>query len=301
MYICFHLEKHYLTISEAMNTSEKFCLKWNDFQGNVISAFRNLREDTHFSDVTLACEDGQDIETHQVVLAASSPFFQRLLSRNKHPHPLIYMRGITSVNLLAIIDFLYYGEANIYQENLDTFLNIAEELNLKGLDGGGGNGEEIIHESKEQDLSTKKSFKNMKPTTARDKNPKNETKISLNSSNYPDVNSFERAVVIQKDTFSGDLEELDVKIKAMIGRGENMIPKGSALIKVYVCQVCGKEGASTTVIKDQIKVNHIEGISIPCNSCQKVFRSKKMLMRHMCKTLPASYIGTINKPKSSLN
>ena len=38
-------------------------------------------------------------------------------------------------------DFLYYGEANIYQENLDTFLNIAEEFQLKGLNGtaDGGN------------------------------------------------------------------------------------------------------------------------------------------------------------------
>ena len=40
-----------------------------------------------------------------------------------------------SDDLTAIIDFLYYGEANIYQENLDSFLAIAEELQLKGLEG----------------------------------------------------------------------------------------------------------------------------------------------------------------------
>ena len=48
-------------------------------------------------------------------------------------------------DLVAIVDFLYYGEANIYQENLDTFLNIAEELQVKGLNGengGGGGGDE---------------------------------------------------------------------------------------------------------------------------------------------------------------
>ena len=38
-------------------------------------------------------------------------------------------------DLLAIVDFLYRGEANIYQENLDSFLAIAEELQLKGLMG----------------------------------------------------------------------------------------------------------------------------------------------------------------------
>ena len=115
--------------------SEKLCLQWNDFQVNVRSAVENLREDRDFADVTLACEDGQQVEAHKVILAASSPFFQKLLRRSKHPHPLIYMRGMKYEDLLAIVDFLYLGEANVYQENLDSFLAIAEELQLKGLMG----------------------------------------------------------------------------------------------------------------------------------------------------------------------
>ena len=118
--------------------SEKLCLQWNDFQENIRSAFQNLREDSDFSDVTLACEDGQQVEAHKVILAASSPFFQKLLGRNKHPHPLIYMRGVTSDDLKAIVDFLYRGEANVCQENLDSFLAIAKELQLKGLMGKTG-------------------------------------------------------------------------------------------------------------------------------------------------------------------
>lgn len=45
------------------------------------------------------------------------------------------MRGVKPENLLAVVDFLYRGEANVYQENLDSFLAIAEELQLKGLMG----------------------------------------------------------------------------------------------------------------------------------------------------------------------
>ena len=115
--------------------SEKLCLQWNDFKENAISAFGNLRKDADFTDVTLACEDGKQVEAHKVILAASSPFFQNLLRRNKHPHPLIYMRGVKSDDLLAIVDFLYRGEANVLQDNLDSFLGIAEELQLKGLTG----------------------------------------------------------------------------------------------------------------------------------------------------------------------
>merc|ERR1719319_1496860 len=120
-----------------MANTKNVCLKWNDFQENAISSFGTLREDREFADVTLACEDGQQVEAHKVILASSSPFFLNLLRRNQHPHPLIYMRGLKSEDLVAMIDFLYIGEAKIYQENLDSFLAVAEELQLKGLMGSG--------------------------------------------------------------------------------------------------------------------------------------------------------------------
>ena len=100
--------------------AEKLCLRWNDFQDIVKNAFGHLRASTDFVDVTLACEDGQQIEAHKMILAASSPFFQRILKSNKHSHPLIYMKGMKTHDLTAIVDFLYFGEANVYQENLDS-------------------------------------------------------------------------------------------------------------------------------------------------------------------------------------
>ena len=123
-----------------MSASEKLCLQWNDFKDNVSSSFRELREDEDLTDVTLACEDGKKVEAHKVILAASSPFFMNILKKNKHNHPLIYMRGLKSEDLLAIMDFLYFGEANVLQENLDSFLALAEELKLKGLTGNDNSG-----------------------------------------------------------------------------------------------------------------------------------------------------------------
>ena len=115
--------------------SENLCLQWNDFKENVNSAFGRLREDKEFADVTLACEDGQQMEAHKVILASSSPFFDKILQKSKHPHPLIYLRGVKEETLLAMTDFLYNGEANVFQENLDSFLALAEEFKLKGLTG----------------------------------------------------------------------------------------------------------------------------------------------------------------------
>ena len=131
---------------------EKLCLQWNDFKENVNSAFGDLRQDKEFTDVTLVCEDGQQVEAHKLVLIASSPFFQNILRKNKHPRPLIYMRGIRFENLLAMADFFYHGEANVYQENLDSFLVLAEELQLKGLRGN-------QTETETQNLPTKQDAK----------------------------------------------------------------------------------------------------------------------------------------------
>ena len=85
--------------------SEKLCLQWdsiNHFKENVSSALARLRDDKDFTDVTLACEDGQQIETHSVILASASPLFRKL---DKHAHPLIFMRrGL--IFHVAIVDFL---------------------------------------------------------------------------------------------------------------------------------------------------------------------------------------------------
>merc|ERR1719430_2111651 len=101
-----------------MTSAEKLCLQWNDFKENITSSFKDLREDKELTDVTLACEDGQQIEAHKAVLVSSSPFFMELLKKTKHPHPLIYLRGLRSEDLVAIMDFLYCGEANVLHANL---------------------------------------------------------------------------------------------------------------------------------------------------------------------------------------
>ena len=112
--------------------AEKFCLKWNDFQNLVQASFGDLRTDNDFTDVTLTCEN-QSIKAHKVVLSSCSPFFKKLLKTHSHPQPLIYMRGMKASSLTAIINFLYLGEANVFQDDLDDFLALAEELQAEGF------------------------------------------------------------------------------------------------------------------------------------------------------------------------
>ena len=116
-------------------TSDKFHLKFNNFTSNASQSFQELRDDTDFCDVTLISDGNHQIKAHKVILSASSPFFLEMLRSNNRSHPLIYMRGTKAKELAAIVDFIYIGEAKIFQDDLDTFLALAEEIKLKGLSG----------------------------------------------------------------------------------------------------------------------------------------------------------------------
>ncbi|XP_023320096.1 protein tramtrack, beta isoform isoform X41 [Eurytemora carolleeae] len=116
-----------------MGTSEKFCLRWNDFETNISVAFRELREEKDFFDVTLACDDSSQIQAHKVILSACSPFFRNVLRKNPHQHPLLYLKGVKYKEMLSVLNFMYMGEVNVAQEELNSFLAVAEDLRVKGL------------------------------------------------------------------------------------------------------------------------------------------------------------------------
>ena len=234
-----------------MQTAEKLCLRWNDFEGNITSVFAELREDREFADVTLACEDGQQIEAHTVVLISSSPFFRNLLSKNKHPRPLIYMRGVGFEHLSALVDFLYLGEANVLQDNIDSFLVLATELKLKGFSGENRGVEKDVVQS----TRAKKEVKHEKILSS----PTMENQIE----------DVDEQPLIEKtgsyDHVDADMNRLDEQIASMIATTDKTDPKSGRL---FACKVCGKEGARAHVAP-HIESNHLAGVSHTCDTCGK--------------------------------
>jgi len=251
--------------------SEKLCLQWNYFKENVNSAFGRLREDKEFIDVSLVCGDGQVMEAHKVILTSSSPFFEKILKKTKHDHPLIYLKGFQSKDFASILDFLYFGEANVYQEDLDSFLAIAEEIQLKGLTGQTSSdlGEEL-DQPKESEVIKSKEL----PTE------------SINPSHViPSTTDLEKTLSIPNPSTGTNLHELDEKVNSMMARGQKMIPSwkrpNGTIIQATscICKVCGKEGRQHH-IKNHIEAKHLEGISIPCDNCDIVLSSRNLLANH---------------------
>ncbi|XP_043218473.1 protein bric-a-brac 2-like isoform X4 [Amphibalanus amphitrite] len=119
---------------DTMAASQKFCLKWNNFQNSVTSVFDSLRQDEELVDITLCCE-GRKIKAHRMMLSACSPYFRDLFKDNPCQHPLFFLKDTSYVDIAAVIEFVYKGEVNVLQSQLASFLKTAELLQVKGLSG----------------------------------------------------------------------------------------------------------------------------------------------------------------------
>ena len=244
-----------------MNSSEKLCLTLNDFRNNLKHAFESFRNDNVLSDVTLVCEDGQQLEAHRIILASCSPLFMEIFRNTKHSHPLIYMRGVRSEDLEAILDFVYCGEANVYQENLNSFLALAEELKLKGIMV-----EQTINDSQN---ALQSKFISQKIIS------KGCVKVNL------DIGAHTGGKVVENDKNQTTVEigQLDQQICSLMDQTDNMIHMGGQDFRAMICKVCGKE-AKKAHMKEHIEAHHIAGISHNCDLCGNIFRLRKGLKEH---------------------
>ena len=256
---------------------EKLSLKWNEFRDNLCKAFAKLKDDKDFTDVTLVCEDGQQFETHKLVLISSSPFFFDVLKRNKHPHPMIFMSGLKSVLLVAMMDFLYEGEVKIEQNQLESFLGFAEQLQLKDFRGTKAEEKELNPPLKRRTISndaqlSESCFQNQPKLPLESEIKDLRTKILRNQ------NQLLKPSEDKNYTTEDGFKELDQKVKSMFEFSENPAP-GNTLGRARRCKVCGKEGERTSII-NHIEVNHMAGLCIPCEMCGKYLASRAALKQH---------------------
>ncbi|CAH0557828.1 unnamed protein product [Brassicogethes aeneus] len=113
-------------------SSQRFCLRWNNHQSNLLSVFDQLLHDESFVDVTLAVE-GQLLRAHKMVLSACSPYFQALFVNHPDKHPIVILKDVPYSDMKCLLDFMYRGEVSVDQDRLTAFLRVAESLRIKGL------------------------------------------------------------------------------------------------------------------------------------------------------------------------
>ncbi|XP_069684880.1 protein bric-a-brac 2-like isoform X3 [Periplaneta americana] len=141
-------------------SSQQFCVKWNSYSSNLQNVFPRLLTSEHFVDITLACE-GQMIKCHKVVLSACSTYFEKLLVQNPCQHPIIFMKDMKHWEVQALVDFMYKGEVNVSQDELNSLLVAAEALQIRGLCGS-----EQANVGKQQKVPRQQTGENKFPTVS---------------------------------------------------------------------------------------------------------------------------------------
>lgn len=293
-----------------MSSSEKFSLRWNDFESNIRSSIGELRSKEDFVDVTLVCENEQ-INAHKVIISACSPFFRNILTRNPHKNPLVYLKGVHLSDMQSILDFMYHGEVSVSQDNLNNFLSVAENLEVKGLTQKQSSENKESSKSSSQSRQEQKSPRSVAPpapkphdsmcSASSHQSPvgslvKIEPKTSESSINDPaavakynqEVYDEEEELYDQYDEeiqYSDQAQSLDLSISTGNADDLSQYVIVNPTIKEYTCSLCHTFKAK---LPSKVK-NHLEAIHFPgmflydCDICGQTLKGRNALNIHKSK------------------
>jgi len=276
-------------------SSESFNLSWSDFTSSASESFRKLLTDTNFADVTLVCDDDQQINAHKVILGSSSQFFQRILVKNPHQHPLIYLTGIQHAQLKSILNFIYLGETEVGKDDLDSFIKTAKKLEIEGL---------MDHSGEDQN----------KEVLPKDNPSMPQTEVQVKNepiSNQDDIlEELDRSNNIDKEMYKSKLEENqhieqipNLRAKTSLNPQINIkfiednvdeqkydenfdntkrtVTSATEQQKIQ-CKHCDKSFTQSGTLNRHVKTLH-DGVRYRCTSCGYSSTSPQYLKQHSAK------------------
>ena len=219
-------------------------LFWDEFESLAKNTFIDLFNNNNFTDVTLVCEDDKQLNAHKVILSACSSFFKRILLKNQHNNPLIYLNGINFEVLEAIINFIYLGEAQVNNSILDKFLEVGTVLEIYGLTQKDSKSEanmeffedpmQTFNETEKEDFLTEKGTE----------------------SHLEDIKEIY--------TLEFETETVAKKSPVKISQLETWLNKSHD--KLFYCKECSKDFSSRGSLRNHKRAKH-EGFMFSCNYC----------------------------------
>jgi len=247
---------------------EKFHLTWHTFSSHGQELFKNLMESQEFSDITLVSDDQHQYRVHKFILSACSTVFRKILTSN----PLntsIYLRGIHHEELESILQFIYLGEATIYHERMNEFLNVAKNLDIKEI------GKNVVNEDDETgDVHEQKSEE--ENLLQSDENHINDEPILETTTSQVFRNSSSSIVDVQKKKHK--CQQCDYQAIRKDSLNVHVQAKHGGL--KYPCQQCDYQATYEKDLKKHIESIH-EGIKYPCQQCDYQATQLSNLKRHI--------------------
>ena len=176
---------------------------------------------------------------------------------------MIYLNGVEFKQLNHILDYIYEGEVQLYQEDLDNFLGVAQKLKINGLIEG----KEMKESNYSQDVNEPdEDFENLENTQS----------------------SYVKDIEVQNFDMKHENNKVDRAVSVVAQQGSNVYEEArraadQLVMKVgdsWVCKTCDKSAKTGGDIRKHAEI-HIEGLSFPCQTCGDTFRSRKLLANHL--------------------
>lgn len=221
---------------------ETFNVNYALFGENLSRGYKQIRKVDCLSDITLVCDDGE-LPAHKVVLFTGSDFFKNFLQRVKHPNPYIYLKGMKLQHLELVLNFMYSGEAQIFQSDLEDVLEVAKDLKVTGLTE---QEQQQQHEAVMEEATkvSKKLDTLLKSITEmKEKEGKNKKKSKVKEENSKDGDNV-------TPTAEDDVDEIALQ---QMKKGYDVEGKVS-----WICNQCGFCCNDKTRTKRHIKNNHLK-------------------------------------------
>ena len=92
---------------------------------------KELLEEDHFKDVTLVSDDLHTVKAHKALLSKSSDVLRQMLLLKDDKDPIIFIRGSSQRQLKSLLSFIYVGETEVTEEDMNAFVQLAKDFKVK--------------------------------------------------------------------------------------------------------------------------------------------------------------------------
>jgi len=240
---------------------EKFNLTWHSYTDHLKEMLHDMMSSNELTDVTLVSEDKKHFKAHKVVLSACSPVFKSIIGDSIMSNSTIYLRGIQSLEIESILQFIYLGEATLYQERKNEFLDVAKSLQVKEIS------KDIEIPEKDDVIETQEYAHDIEITT-------NETKQEHNRENIPQKDR--RLKKCNENKYPCDKCNYIASNVSDLKKHVKSIHEG---VK-YPCNQCSSKFTDQSSLRQHIRSIH-EGVHYACDQCSSKFTKMFKLKQHL--------------------
>jgi len=237
------------------------------------------------TDVTLVSEDKKIFKAHKVFLSACSSLFKSIIHDSNLSSPIIYLRGIQSLEIESILQFIYLGEATFYQERMNEFIDVAKSLEVKEISKDieipQNEHHDNFEEKDDNEFQATESLpvKSGSISSQRQVIKNSENKYPCDQCNYKatESNNLQRHIKSIHDGVKYPCDQCNYKATASSSLQQHIKSIHDGV--TYPCDQCNYKAKDPSHLRRHIKSIH-EGVKYPCNQCNYKFSYPSDLKRH---------------------